>query len=131
MERVERDDGVEELARRIPVLERRGHDLDLGVRRELAPSELGEVGAQLDREDREAALGERTCGLAGAAADLEHACARLQAGQLDEVVEHLRRRDGPRVVVAFRSGVERRASDVPLRVFRHASCRITGVASRP
>ena len=61
------------------VLERRRDDLDLREGGELPPRDLREVGAQLDGEDREAALGERQRRLARAAADLEHARSRRQA----------------------------------------------------
>ena len=130
VERVEADDCVEQLVSRVPVLERRRHDLDLGVRRELPPRNVGEVRTQLDGEDRASALGKGQRGLARAAADLEQVRSRRQASQLDQVVEDPRWRDGACGVVPVCPCVERRAEKMPVGVFGHASCRITGVACR-
>ncbi len=88
---------------------------------ELAPRELREVCAQLDGEDREAALGQRQRRLSRAATDLEQARARLQASMLDEIVEDLGGRHGPRVFVALCRRVERRSQPVSLGVLCHAA----------
>ena len=121
MERVEGDDGVEELVPGIPLLERRGDDVDLRERREIPPRELGHVRAQLDGEDREAALGERQRRLAVPQPISSTRAPGASASQLDEIVEDLGRRDGPCVVVLLGACVERRAQQVPLGVLGHAA----------
>ena len=55
---------------------------------------LRELRAELDADDREAALEQRPRRLAGRAADLEQPRARLEPGERDEVVEELRRISG-------------------------------------
>jgi hypothetical protein len=101
VERRRGEDRAERLGRRRPVLERGVDDLDVREGRELAPRDGGQPRAELDRDDRVAALRERDRRLAGAGADLEDAVARLQAGQPGEVVEELGRVVRPSAVVAL------------------------------
>jgi hypothetical protein len=97
----EGDDGVEAGALRLPGLELRIDDARL---RDVALRERGEVRAELDRGDVEAALHEGARRLAGAGADLEDA--RAERG---DVVDQLRRIRRPRAVVELGDGVEGRA----------------------
>jgi hypothetical protein len=79
-------DEVERLSLALPLLERLDVDLD-GEARQVAARPFGEVGSQLHADDREASLHQGSRRLAGRAADLQQAVARLEAGHLDQVVE--------------------------------------------
>ena len=120
VERVERVDAVENPARRIPSLERADLDLHAGKARELAPRNGGEIRSQLDGRDREAALGERQGRLARSATDLQERRAWTETCELDDVVEHLGRRNRPRAVVGLRDGIEARPEAVPVDLAHRA-----------
>ena len=90
----------------LPLFEGRDADLHRQAR-EVAPRALGELRAELDADDREAALEERTRGLARRATDLEQPVVGLELAQLDEIVEELLRIRGPRLVIEVGGRVER------------------------
>jgi hypothetical protein len=83
-------DHVEWLGGQWPVFE--GGDDHMHEREagESAASNGRQARTELDRDDLAAAFGQRHGCLPGPAADLEHAAARTDAGQLGEVVEHCR-----------------------------------------
>ena len=125
MEGVEGDDGIERSPAGIPVLERGRNDVDLGERRKLPPRELREVRAQLDGEDREAALGEGTAS-AGRCRNRSRARARPapdEQARRDRRRPRRERRDARRRNPRGLSNVARRcAAGRPLPCWR---CRIT------
>jgi hypothetical protein len=102
----ERDDGVESALRRLPRLKGRVDDLDVLELGQVAAGGRGELLAELDGDDPEAALGERSSRLAGAGPDLEDAPARGNAGELYQAVENLRRVRRARAIVELRDLLE-------------------------
>ena len=130
MEGGERDDRVEPGRLRLPAVEVRRHDLHTRKRRQVAPRDTGEIRAELDTGDLQPALRERDSRLTGPAADLEHTGAGLQASELDQVVEQLRRIAGPRAIVELGHLVERRAEPDPVLGQEHFALRILPVRVR-
>ena len=107
MERVAGEHCVEALAAGIPGFEVVVGDLDLVA--ELGEASFGQGGqvrADLDAADVQASLEERSGCLAGPRSDLNDAVTGPQAGQLDELLEHLGRRHGSAGVVGRRVLVE-------------------------
>ena len=99
---------VERVGRALPRLERLDVDLD-GQSFEVVPRALRELCPQLDAHDGETPREQRTRRFAGRAADLEQTRARLEAGQVNEVVEEPFRVIGTGGVVQIRGRVERLA----------------------
>jgi hypothetical protein len=101
VERGRRQHHVERVRGQWPVLERGDGHLHEREAGQLAAGDGRQAGAELDRDDLAAPLGQRHGRLPRPAADLEHAAARPDAGQLGEVVEH--RRGWPGRARSYRS----------------------------
>src|SRR5438034_1100860 len=82
-------DEIEGLAAGVPGLEGSDDDADFGEGGEVAAGDGGEVLAQLDAGNCEAAPGERESGAAGSAADLEQVRAGWELRESDQVYEEL------------------------------------------
>jgi hypothetical protein len=101
---VPRRRGIDELVRlvlAIPVLERDDVDVEWATGQGDARL-LGEVRPQLHSDNGESAIEERSCRLAGRAADLEQAGARFELAQRYQVIEELVRIGGARSVMETR-----------------------------
>ncbi len=100
-----RVDEIERFRLAFPRLE--GRDVDLGGQaREVLARAGRELRSQLDADNAKAAREQRPRRLAGRAADLEQARARLELRERDQVVEELLRIIRPRGVVLFGRRVE-------------------------
>ncbi|MGD0602316.1 MAG: hypothetical protein ABSA53_01785 [Streptosporangiaceae bacterium] len=97
-----------------PALERRRHHLDGGKACQPLPGHGGQLSAELDRGDGQAALRHRHGGLPGAAADLDHPVSWRQPGQPHQVIEHPGRAHRPGAVVIFRGPVKSGPQAMPL-----------------
>src|SRR6266576_6599606 len=82
--RISGEDEVESPGLTLPLLERRRVDLESAAR-QIAACVRGELLAQLDADDGETAVEQRTRRLARFAADLEQPIAGLQPRETDEI----------------------------------------------